>query len=646
MRPSLKLEPIHADDPSSHRQQDQTLRSDHIFDQKHNILTSTDQSESKQGFHILIIDDSPENLLRLSNILINNGYSVRSALSGHSALRDVITHLPRLILIDIVMADMNGYEVCQYLKKNEKTASIPVIFLSALDQSIDRIRAFQAGGYDYISKPYHSEEVLIRVETQLKLQAAQTQLKNLNLHLESQIKLRTAALEKANAELEHRAFHDALTNLPNRSAFMERMQHLLQPPIDLFGQEEPLGLVNTSSFALLFIDCDGFKLINDSLGHLAGDRILIAMTQRLRKRLKPEQVLIRLGGDEFLVLEESIETVDRAIDIAKVILSIYQEPFTIDEHEIFLNASIGIVLNHSDYQRPEEVLRDADNAMYRAKASGKGTYCIFKPALHTEVLNRLTLENALRRAIANDELVLYYQPIIDLTTLKISGFEALLRWNHPQMGLLSPDRFIGIAEETGLIVPIGAWVLKTAWMHFQAWKIDERFHALTLSVNVSVKQLYHPQFISQIGQIIKGHEDAKNLALEITESMMMYDTKMARRILTEISERGIKISIDDFGQGYSSLSYLHELPINTLKIDRAFVHHHDTVNIYRPEIVNSIIALAHSLGFNVIAEGINSTSQLMQLRKANCQFGQGYFFSEPLSFDAATVLLDSAVDWQ
>jgi diguanylate cyclase (GGDEF)-like protein len=615
----------------------------------HDELTSPNKPQFEPKVehspHILIVDDSPENLRVLSEILTDRGYSVRSALSGQSALKDVISNPPQLILIDIIMADMNGYEVCQYLKKNSNTASIPVVFLSSLDETLDRIRAFEVGGVDYISKPYHPEEVLIRVETQLKLKAAQAQLQTLNLHLESQIQLRTAALEQANAKLEHRAYHDALTGLPNRSVFMEKMQQLLQPSIGILPSDQLFAPIKRSNFALLFIDCDGFKILNDSLGHLVGDQFLIAMTQRLRQVLNPDYILIRLGGDEFLILAESIENTDRAIEIAQTVLNIYTEPFHVEEHEIFLNASIGIVLTHPDYQRPEEVLRDADNAMYRAKSAGKGAYCIFKPELHAEAVNRLTLENTLRRAIEKNELMLHYQPIIDLKTRQVSGFEALLRWNHPQLGLLSPDRFIGIAEETGLIVPIGAWVLETAWTQLQAWKIDDRFSNLTMSINVSVKQLYHPKFIQQLDHLIQVQGSCEGIALEITESMMMYDAKMAQKLLTDISDRGIQISIDDFGQGYSSLSYLHELPIHTLKIDRAFVHNEGTRDIYRPEIVNSIITLGHSLNFSLVAEGINTMEQLNQLCDCNCQFGQGYFFSRPLTADIATVLLCSDRAW-
>jgi diguanylate cyclase (GGDEF)-like protein len=631
----LRYEPITTDRDSHHP----SLMSGAIVEMERIVEISELSS------HILIVDDSAENLRILSEILTQQGYQVRSALSGQAALSEVVSYPPRLILIDIIMADMNGYEVCQCLKSNPRTSTIPVVFLSALDETIDRIRAFEVGGVDYISKPYHPEEVLIRVETQLKLQAAQAQLQHINLHLESQIQLRTAALEQANAKLEHRACHDTLTGLPNRSVFMTKMQRLLHPRGEILPAECLLDPVPATTFALLFIDCDGFKILNDSLGHLVGDQFLIAMTQRLRQRLDPDQLLIRLGGDEFLVLAESIDRIDEAITIAERVLSIYEEPFQVEDHEIFLNASIGIVINHPQYQRPEDVLRDADAAMYRAKSSGKGTYSVFQPQLHAEALNRLTLENTLRRAIEKEELVLHYQPIIELKTGKLSGFEALLRWNHPQFGLLSPDRFIAIAEETGLIVPIGAWVLETAWLQLEAWKIDDRFRTLTMSVNVSVKQLYHPQFVHQIDGLIERGYDPTGLALEITESMMMYDAKTAKRVLTEISDRSIKISIDDFGQGYSSLSYLNELPIHTLKIDRAFVNQEGNSQIYRPEIVKAITNLAHSLGFSVIAEGVNHTTQLEDLRALNCEFGQGYFFSRPLDWGIATVLLGCDRHW-
>jgi diguanylate cyclase (GGDEF)-like protein len=412
--------------------------------------------------------------------------------------------------------------------------------------------------------------------------------------------------------------------LNNREHFMLYMQELLTQL-----QDQP-----DRQFALLFLDCDGFKVVNDSLGHLVGDQLLIAIARKLEQCLDPDQMLIRLGGDEFLILVSELSSPQNATVIADRVLEAYVAPFYVEQQEIFINVSIGIVVGNGVYQKPENVLRDADIAMYKAKALGKGAYQIFSPEMYEQALERMKIENSLRRAIERDELLLYYQPIISLANGQISGFEALIRWQHPEWGLVNPQDFIGIAEETGLIIPIGKWVLQTACAQMNQWEQSVQ-HPLFISVNLSIKQLYHPRLVEDVDAILQSTKVRCDLTLELTESMMMRDVEAVKLILTQLKARSIHLSIDDFGQGYSSLSYLHDLPVDAIKIDRAFVSGNPSPNsnseLSRPEIVRTIIDLAHNLGVKVVAEGIETQAQLDRLKQLDCEWGQGYFFSKPMN---------------
>ncbi|NJM76017.1 MAG: EAL domain-containing protein [Acaryochloridaceae cyanobacterium RU_4_10] len=588
--------------------------------------------------NILIVDDKADNLRILSSLLSDKGYKVRAVLNGASALRAAQSTPPDVILLDVLMPEMDGYQVCQRLKQDEVTGDIPVIFLSALDESMDKVKAFEAGGLDYITKPFQGEEVLVRVETQLRLRLAQREIQTLNQSLEERVRERTRQLEatnqhlqqeisersKAEQQLRHMVMHDSLTSLNNREHFMRYMQELLTQL-----QDQP-----DRQFALLFLDCDGFKVVNDSLGHLVGDQLLIAIARKLEQCLDPGQMLIRLGGDEFLILVSELSFPQNATIIADRVLEAYVAPFYVEQQEIFINVSIGIVIGNGVYQKPEHVLRDADIAMYKAKALGKGAYQIFSPEMYEQALERMKIENSLRRAIERDELLLYYQPIVSLASGIISGFEALIRWQHPEWGLVNPQDFIGIAEETGLIIPIGKWVLQTACTQMNRWEQFVR-HPLFISVNLSMKQLYHPLLVEDVDAILQSTKVRCDLTLELTESMMMRDVEAVKLILTQLKARSIHLSIDDFGQGYSSLSYLHDLPVDAIKIDRAFVSGNHSPNpdadLSRPEIVRTIIDLAHNLGVKVVAEGIETQAQLDRLKQLDCEWGQGYFFSKPMN---------------
>lgn len=458
-------------------------------------------------------------------------------------------------------------------------------------------------------------------------------LLEVNRQLEAEINERKQVEE----QLRYNAFHDALTGLPNRAFFMERLKHTLQR-----AKRQKNYL-----FAVLFLDLDRFKVINDSLGHLKGDQFLIAIANRLEVCIRSTDIAARLGGDEFTILLDELQNVSEAIKVVERIQQELTLPLELDGQEVFTTASIGIALSSTlDYDQPENLLRDADTAMYRAKALGKARYELFNQEMYIKALVRLQLENDLRRAIERHEFQLYYQPIVSLANGKLSGFEALLRWNHPERGLISPTDFIPLVEESGLIVEVGYWALHEACRQMRSWQVSHQTNSLEkISVNLSVKQFSQPDLIEQIGEILDSTGlDAGSLMLEITESAIMENGDEANAALSELRKMGIKLSIDDFGTGYSSLSRIHNFPISVLKIDRSFVSPIDA-NGKNLEIIEIIITLAHKLGMDVTAEGVETKEQLAFLRKLNCECGQGYFFSRPLDNTAAVALIVTNPQW-
>jgi diguanylate cyclase (GGDEF)-like protein len=443
--------------------------------------------------------------------------------------------------------------------------------------------------------------------------------------------------KKMEAQLRHDALHDSLTGLPNRALFLDRLKHALQ----LSNRRLYLNPTDLPElFAVLFLDLDRFKIINDSLGHLAGDQLLKIVAKRLVGCIRGGDTVARLGGDEFVMLLEEIEHLNDVIEVVHRIKDSLQVPVILDGNEIFISTSIGIALNSADYTQPDQLLRDADTAMYRAKEQGRDRYEIFNFAMHTEALKKLRIENELRRAIERNELRVHYQPIVCLQSRQILGFEALVRWQHPEQGLLYPKDFIAIAEDAGLIVAIDFWVLLEACTRLRAWQ--EQFPIamnLTMNVNLSAKQFTKPNLTSEIENILKqANLNNHNLKIEITESILIEKTSLAAQILGELSERNIQTCIDDFGTGYSSLSYLHRFPIHTLKIDQSFINQLDH-NPEDGEIVKAIIVLGINLGLNVVAEGVETAEQLDRLKNYNCQAGQGYYLFKPLEADAIATLL-------
>jgi diguanylate cyclase (GGDEF)-like protein/PAS domain S-box-containing protein len=431
------------------------------------------------------------------------------------------------------------------------------------------------------------------------------------------------AQKKSEQDLLRSAYHDALTDLPNRTFFMEKLQHVV----------EHAGHRSSDRFAVLFLDLDRFKLINDSLGHSFGDRVLVAIARRLRACLRPADLIARYGGDEFTILVENITGLDDATAVADRVHEELSRAISVDSHEVFTNASIGIVISAPHYSHPDEILRDADTAMYRAKAAGKAGYVVFDDAMHETAKANLRLETELRLALQRSEFRVFYQPVMDIVGGKLSGFEALVRWEHPGHGLMTPEQFLAVAEETGLIIPIGWWVMETACTQFVKWKKKyKHLHEdVTMSVNIANRQFAHwvlPQRVARVLDIT-GLKP-KNLCLEITETVFMDNPDLAVETIARLKSVGVNLQMDDFGTGYSSLSALRRFKVDTLKIDRSFITGIERTRADRA-IVRTITVLAADLGMDVVAEGIENTRQMELLRALGCRKGQGYFFSKPMS---------------
>jgi len=439
-----------------------------------------------------------------------------------------------------------------------------------------------------------------------------------------------SARKRAEEQLQHDAFYDGLTGLPNRALFMDRLNNALRRT-----RRTP-----NYTCAVFFLDLDRFKMINDSLGHLAGDAVLIETARRLEKCARPGDTAARLGGDEFVILFEEIRDVENAKSIAERIQQTFAEPFHVNDTEIVSKPSIGIALGSSEYQHAEDLLRDADITMYQAKAHGRGCYEIFSPAMRLQAVALIRLEADLRTALERDEFHIHYQPIVTLKDSCIVGMEALLRWQHPHLGLMAPADFIPLAEETGLILPIGKWVLHTACRHLKSW-LDKGIPPLRLAVNISPVQLKDPDFTGMVtAEIEESGIQPENIALEIAESILMEQSPAVVEVLLKLKALGIHISLDYFGTGYFSLNYLQTLPIDTLKIDRSFTHEL-AFNREQAKIIETIVLLGSNLGKDVVAEGIETTEQLNKLQKMKCFRGQGFFFSKPMEESAVASMLSS-----
>jgi len=561
---------------------------------------------------ILIVDDEIVSRYTVEALLSSEGYELVFAESGEEALEKAVELVPDLMLLDVMMPGMNGFEVCQLLRANPRLAELPVVMVTALDDRESRIKGIEAGADDFMSKPFDRAELRARIRTITRLN-------------------RYRRLVETEEKLAYLANYDPLTSLPNRNLLMERMRQTL-------GRASR----NQQGVAVLVLDLDGFQMINDSLGHEVGDKMLQEVASRLTNTVSVGATVARLSGDEFVIMEEANDPVKQVSDIAQRVLDAISKFMMLNQHEIVITASLGISVFPSDGEEPSGLLKNANIALSRAKAEGKNTYQFFTGEMNTMALKRLILENQLRKVLERDELCLYYQPQVELASGRIVGLEALLRWQHPELGFVSPGQFISVAEEMGLIIPIGEWVLRTACTQNQIWQ-EAGLPPIRMSVNVSGRQFQDPGLLQMIKNVLA--ETSLNpiyLELELTESMLMEENINRKEsvfaVLTQLQTMGIHIAIDDFGTGYSSLSYLKRFPLNTLKIDRSFVQDVNT-NADDAAITTAIIAMAHSLQLTVVAEGVETKEQLAFLEKRQCEIIQGYFFSPPISVKEMTKML-------
>lgn len=559
---------------------------------------------------LLLVDDLPDNIHELLEAL-KSEYRIMVAASGARALEIVEgDNPPDLVLLDILMPGMDGYEVCRRIKESRMGNRIPVIFVTVVDAPREKVKGFELGAADYITKPFDIDEVRARIRTHLELA-------RLHRFLESLIAKRTAMLQVIEEKCQTLAHRDSLTDLPNRVLFAELLEHAI-----LHAER------TRQRFALLALDLDNFKTVNESLGHRLGDQLLIEVSWRLQKLLPESEAIARIGGDEFGVILDYNEGMPIDL-IAQRIIDALAEPFQLDGRKVYVGVSIGIALFPADGGNAETLRSNVDAALHQAKAQGRGILCFFSPEMSQRAKKRLGLEADLRRALADGELSLHYQPQINLLSGEIVGLEALARWRQPERGMISPGDFIPLAEDSGLVVPMGAWMLRESLHQMRRWRgVGPR--NLLMAVNVSAVQLSRGDLVRTVREVLAETQVApEQLELEITESFVMADREQSFKTLVELKRLGVLLAIDDFGTGYSSLAYLQQLHVDTLKVDASFVQGM-AGSIGNASIVKAIIALGHGLGLSIIAEGVEELGQVSCLRELQCDVIQGFLVSRPL----------------
>nr|WP_321161017.1 EAL domain-containing protein [Spirulina subsalsa] len=534
-------------------------------------------------------------------------YDLHYAANGTEAIAILPIIQPDLILLDVMMPVLDGIEVCKRIKEMPEWARTPIIMVTALSSKDTLAECLAAGADDFIAKPLSRLELMARVRSMLRIHQQYQQLAVFNTQLEAMVVERTA-------QLENLLNVDSLTQLGSRVYLLDR----LAKTFDSGGNR-----------AIAYLDCDQFKLVNGAFGYGVGNELLQSIAQRLKQYLRPGDLLCRVGEDEFCFLLHHVPNADGLIPWIDQVMAGFLSPFQVANCDIFMSVCLGLALEEEVGTSGEALLQAADMAMYKAKLRGKGCSQIFNREMKAATLKRLTLETDLQRALEGQEFITYYQPIIRLTTQEIVGFEALVRWRHPERGLVSPGEFIPCLEETGLVVQVGLVVLEQACQQLQEW--HQQGHSdLIMSVNLSVRQFGSATLLADVENVLaKTGVNPWDLKLEITESALMENTTMAIALTEELRSRQIQISLDDFGTGYSSLGYLHRFPIDTLKIDRSFVNQMQPGN-RNYQMVQTIIALSHQLGLAVVAEGIETREQLQYLQELGCEFGQGYLFCQPL----------------
>lgn len=553
---------------------------------------------------VLIAEDDVVSRKLLATLLVKWGYEPVIACDGEQALAILQSEdPPRLAVLDWMMPYADGIQVCHRIRQQVDSPYIYVILLTAKSRKQDIIDGLGAGADDYVMKPFDAGELKVRLRAGARILDLQEEL----------LSVREALHEQAT--------HDPLIGLPNRLLFGDRLNQGL---ITARRTKRPL--------AVMFLDLDRFKLINDTLGHNTGDLLLKKVAERLTYSLREVDTIARMGGDEFTMILSNIDSPDDAAKIAGRVLNVLTEPLVLEGHEIFVSASIGISIFPSDGDDAETLVKNADTAMYRAKDMGRNNYQFYTKTLNSAALKRMTLENSLRKALERSEFVVHYQPRVDIKDGEIMGMEALVRWQKPDVGLVYPAQFIPLAEETGLIVQIGEWVLRTACAQNKRWQ-DAGLDAFPVAVNISARQFHQNDLVWVVKDALESaHLEPRYLELELTESALMTNPDQAARALDELKMLGVRISLDDFGIGHSSLGYLKRFPVNTVKIDQSFVRD-ITTDPDDAAIAGAVVAMAHSLKLNVIAEGVETIQQLEFLRSLNCDEMQGYFVSRPIPPD-------------
>ena len=555
---------------------------------------------------ILVIEDVEALREEIMETLSYEGFDVLGAENGVVGVQIAKTYLPNLVICDIAMPELDGYGTLVALRQEPSTSMIPFIFLTAMTEKVDMRQAMQLGADDYLTKPFTSEELLGAIASRLQ------KYNSVKEHYYDEIR---AVGEK----FEYLSHHDGLTQLPNRILFHESL-----------NQAVLHAKINNKSLALLFLDMDNFNIINNTLGNDIGDQLFKAIAERLRRYTAPCDIVARIQGDEFaMIISDVIDTNSVRMETQKI-LDLLSRPYNLYGHEVFITSSIGITIFPDDHQEAEGLIKNAELAMYYAKTHGRNSYKLYSSELNVQSSEYMALANSLHRAIDRNEFRVFYQPLVNLQSGKIVGAEALARWQHPDLGIIMPSKFIPVAEQTGLILRLSELILQSVCEQMRSWRglgISYGFIAVNLS-----GQHFRPDnnLIEVIARILQETAtEPSHLELELTESIIMQNAEFTISVLSQLQAIGVKIAIDDFGTGYSSLSYLKHFPVNTLKIDRCFIQD-VTTDRHDATISLAIIDLAHSLSLEVVAEGVETLDQIHFLKEHGCDQMQGYFFSPPL----------------
>jgi len=544
---------------------------------------------------VVLADDDPSIRLMVRHVLESEDFDIVEASDGLEAIRAVEKHHPALILLDAVMPGIDGFTTCQQIKEKGHT-DIPVMMITGLDDDASVERAYEVGAIDFITKPIKWAVLKHRVKSVVAKVIAERKVQLL-------------------------AYRDTLTDLPNRLLFADRLEQAV------IRSER-----SRTSMALMLIDIDDFKLVNDSFGHDAGDKLIKAVGQLISRSLRRADTIARLGGDEFAVIIEGIESPEDAISIADNLTTILEHNVRLDDQETYTSASIGIAVYPDDGKDPRTLLKNADTAMFRAKENGRHCFQFYKPEMSVSAMERLDLENSLKAAFENDEFTLLYQPVIDIHKNEVVGVEALLRWMHPEKGMIQPSDFVSVIEDSGLIIAIGEWVINTACKQVRTWQ-DAGLKNQNVSINLSQRQFREQNIVALFKQAIDNNDiEGSSLSVEITEHTLIDNVGEVESTLKQLRELGVKVLLDDFGTGYASLAYLKEFPVDVVKIDRAFIAGIPD-NREDSAIVDAIAGLTRGLKLTLLAEGVENERQLDKLKSIGCVYGQGYYWSKPLPGD-------------